>query len=61
MRVVEAFIGRPSGVERMIMTLGSQHRDGIVARLDLRSDPPMILISYLSRRRPRSGWGTFTA
>jgi signal transduction histidine kinase len=38
----------------MITTLGRGPSDGVVARLDLHSDQPTILISYLSRRRRRT-------
>jgi hypothetical protein len=42
----------------MSTTLGQRRG---VARLDSPSHPRMILISYLSRRRPRIGSSTFTA
>jgi hypothetical protein len=45
----------------MITTLGIRGRGGIDAKLDSHSDPPMILISYLSRRRSLIVWSTFTA
>ena len=45
----------------MIKTLGRHRRDRVVAALDLHSDQPTILISYLGRRRPLISWGTFTA
>jgi hypothetical protein len=36
----------------MITTLGRHRADRVVAGLDLQSDQPTILISYLGRRRP---------
>jgi hypothetical protein len=41
-RVVEASIGCPCQVVLMITTLGRQQLDGVVARLDLHSDPQRI-------------------